>query len=147
MTSQIDPTKPAAGNPSTADVRNNFQTAANEITALQAAVATLQQDYALVVPNEQYVAPTTGNTILVGQLNPIVIANPAGSLAALGFSLPVPVGDGHKISFIITQAISTITWTSTTGITVNASAPANSAGYTTFKLRYDANTTSWMLFS
>jgi hypothetical protein len=35
MTSNIDPTKPVAGNPSTADVRANFQTAANEISALQ----------------------------------------------------------------------------------------------------------------
>jgi hypothetical protein len=35
MTSAIDPTKPTAGNALTADVRQNFQTAADEISALQ----------------------------------------------------------------------------------------------------------------
>lgn len=38
MTSQIDITKPTQGNALTADVRSNFATAANEITALQAAI-------------------------------------------------------------------------------------------------------------
>jgi hypothetical protein len=37
MTSQIDVTVPVAGTPTTASVRANFQTAANEISALQAA--------------------------------------------------------------------------------------------------------------
>ena len=39
MTSQIDPTVPIYGDPTTASVRNNFQTAADEITALQEALA------------------------------------------------------------------------------------------------------------
>jgi hypothetical protein len=38
MTSQIDPTVPIYGDPTTASVRQNFQTAADEITALQAAL-------------------------------------------------------------------------------------------------------------
>jgi hypothetical protein len=44
MTSAIDPTKPTTGIAYTQDVRNNFNTAANEITALQAALATAQAD-------------------------------------------------------------------------------------------------------
>lgn len=39
MTSAIDPTKPTAGNALTQDVRDNFQTAADEISALQDAQA------------------------------------------------------------------------------------------------------------
>jgi len=35
MTSAIDPTKPVFGNPTTESVRDNFQIAADEITALQ----------------------------------------------------------------------------------------------------------------
>lgn len=42
MTSQIDPSHPAEGYAYTANVRANFDTAAQEITALQAAVASLQ---------------------------------------------------------------------------------------------------------
>src|SRR5215472_453880 len=38
MVSNIDPTVPVFGSPTTASVRNNFLTAKNEITALQAAV-------------------------------------------------------------------------------------------------------------
>ena len=37
MTSQIDVTIPVTGNPTTASVRANFQTAADEISALQIA--------------------------------------------------------------------------------------------------------------
>ena len=35
MTSQIDPTLPVTGTPTTASVRGNFQTAHDEISALQ----------------------------------------------------------------------------------------------------------------
>ena len=38
MTSQIDPTLPVTGTPTTASVRGNFQTAHDEITALQSSV-------------------------------------------------------------------------------------------------------------
>lgn len=41
MTSNIDPTVPVTGTPTTASVRANFATAGNEITALQATVAGL----------------------------------------------------------------------------------------------------------
>jgi hypothetical protein len=44
MTSAIDPTKPTTGIAYTQDVRDNFNTAANEIGALQAALATAQAD-------------------------------------------------------------------------------------------------------
>lgn len=42
MTSQIDPTHPETGYAYTQNVRDNFETAANEITALQDAVTSLQ---------------------------------------------------------------------------------------------------------
>jgi TolA-binding protein len=42
MTSNIDPTKPPEGKAYTADVRANFQTAHDEISALQTTVADLQ---------------------------------------------------------------------------------------------------------
>lgn len=46
MTSQIDPTHPATGYAYTQNVRDNFETAADEISALQDAVASLQTQVA-----------------------------------------------------------------------------------------------------
>lgn len=46
MVSNIDPTKPAGPIAYTADVRDNFAVAADEITALQADVAALADEFA-----------------------------------------------------------------------------------------------------
>lgn len=49
MPSQIDPTVPVSGTPTTASVRANFQTAADEISALQNAMSNLSPFAALWV--------------------------------------------------------------------------------------------------
>lgn len=65
MTSAIDPTKPATGNPQTADVRENFSAAKNEIEALQATVAAL--DAATFTPTV-YGATTAGTCTYTTQI-------------------------------------------------------------------------------
>lgn len=50
MTSQIDPTQPVEGTPTTASVRQNFQTAHDEITALQTSVGELTASEVAISP-------------------------------------------------------------------------------------------------
>lgn len=50
MTSQIDPTLPVYGTPTTASVRANFQTAHDEITALQAGAAAITAPQVAISP-------------------------------------------------------------------------------------------------
>ena len=50
MTSQIDPTLPVTGTPTTASVRANFQTAHDEITALQAAAGAITASEVAITP-------------------------------------------------------------------------------------------------
>ena len=72
MTSNIDITKPTAGQAFTVDVRDNFSTAASEITALQTALATAQNDIATLKARQQTAAslisaspPNTASTAFV----------------------------------------------------------------------------------
>jgi len=101
MTSNIDPSKPTPSKAFTVDVRGNFQTAYNEISALQDAVLALQNAIANPPPGSGGggggVAGQVGFLITPSQLleaasNPIVIVPPPGAgnaviLTAIFYSL------------------------------------------------------------
>lgn len=98
MPSMIDPTLPVYGNPTTDSVRSNFQIAADEITALQAAVLapplTVSAGPAAVIPDQTYrVCVTTTDAVTLtlphndclvldrtgNRTNPILVAAPASA--------------------------------------------------------------------
>jgi hypothetical protein len=100
----------------------------------------------IVESGEQLISsPTSGTVETISQTTPCVLVSLAATLAALTFDLPTPLGDGHKISFILTQGITAITWTPTSGITVNGSIPTSTSSYATFSLKYISTLSEWLL--
>jgi hypothetical protein len=92
MTSQIDPTLPIAGTPTTASVRANFQTAHDEITALQAGAAAITATQVAISPVIGTLGPnvqaalTTVNSNFAPLLSPNLTGNPTAPTAATGDS-------------------------------------------------------------
>lgn len=74
MTSLIDPTKPIAGNPTTASVRDNFNTAKTEITSLQLSRILRIANVAPTIEIFQQIA--SNDTLQVIQFNSTTFRNP-----------------------------------------------------------------------
>ncbi len=62
-------------------------------------------------PSGQYVAPTTGQTVVVQPIGPVhfVKLKPAGTLSSLTLSFPVSAMDNQVIWVVSTAAITTVT--------------------------------------
>jgi hypothetical protein len=89
MASAIDATKPVAGSPTTQSVRENFATAASEITALQSAIPAPGH-----IPGTQ-----TNDSAAAGQVGEIIsavittgVALPSGAVVVVG-SISLTAGD------------------------------------------------------
>ncbi len=92
MTSQIDPTLPVTGTPTTASVRGNFQTAHDEITALQAAMTDITASEVAITPaigalgTTVQAALTTLNNTTAPLASPNFTGDPKAPTAASGDS-------------------------------------------------------------
>lgn len=63
-----------------------------------------------LIPQNQYVTPTTGSTVTVNSNGYVrLLIDPAGSLLALTVALPSSPTDGDKVEICSTQAITTLT--------------------------------------
>lgn len=63
-----------------------------------------------LVPQVQYVTPTTGSTVSVNTNGSVLLLiNPAGSLLALTVTLPSSPSDGDMVQFGSSQAVTTLT--------------------------------------
>lgn len=86
--------------------------------------------------------PTTGTTVTVAQTTNLQAIDPAASLAALTVQFPTPLGDGHTFEMTISQSISTLTLTPSTGATIKGGFTTVS-GYSATKWRYSLSNTAW----
>jgi hypothetical protein len=77
MTSAIDPTVPVEGTPTTASVRANFQTAHDEITALQNAAAAITAPQVALSPAIGTLGPTVQTALSTLNTNSAPLASPA----------------------------------------------------------------------
>lgn len=104
MTSQIDPTVPVEGTPTTASVRAQFQTARDEITALQAAAAAITATQVAVAPaigtlgTNVQVALTTVNSSFAPLASPALTGVPTA---------PTPAGGDNDNSLATTAFVQT----------------------------------------
>jgi hypothetical protein len=131
MTSQIDPTLPVTGTPTTASVRANFQTAHDEITAIQDAPATgtgtkvLQTSPTIITPS--LVGVVSGTNAPTGNVGEVLFNTGAatplttGAFAAL-LGVPLTAGD-WDIYFQVTIAPSAGV---VAGVSINISSSAGS---------------------
>jgi hypothetical protein len=79
MVSQIDTSRPVAGNPTTLSVRQNFTAAKQEIEDLQGDVAALQSG---------------GVSNVTGQANQITVTTPSAGVRHVAMAAPSPVASG-----------------------------------------------------
>jgi|SRR5215469_4030728 len=106
MTSEIDPTVPIFGAPTTASIRQNFLIAKNEITALQGLIGSGGSGFGppiVVTGSGTIVLPTTQNYfVFVNNTSgaPVTITIPAGGL--FGQQLIIKDSGGNAGTFNIT---------------------------------------------
>jgi hypothetical protein len=122
VTSQIDSTVPIVGNPTTASVRSNFDIAAQEISALQTALATAQNDITALQNNiislqntvttdqNDIVTLKTRQEIAVSQLttNPPNTSSTAFVTAGIGVAVPSPANSNTRAIVIVTGQLGNI---------------------------------------
>ena len=99
------------------------------------------------LPISQTSSPLTGTTVVVispalPQVQPVTVyVTPAGTIAALTFTLPTSPVDGQTVTLLSSQIVSALTFTA--GPTVNG-APAAMAVNTPITLRYSAVVGAWL---
>lgn len=93
-----------------------------------------------LVPQTQYVTPTTGSTITVNANgNVMLFVNPAGTLATLTITLPSTPSDGDKVDLGSSQIVTGLTMNGGTIIgALSTMAVATFASYT-----YSSGSSSW----
>lgn len=85
--------------------------------------------------------PLTGFSITLDR-NPILVLNPAGTLATGTVTLPTAPADGHEVAIISTQTQTALTVTAGTGDTI-ANAPTALVALTGVRLGYKASELKW----
>lgn len=121
MVSAIDPAKPVAGNPTTESVRANFQTAKDEISALQESVgsmtaaevaitppigtlgANVQTGLAALNANSAALAHNAGRNVLHNPL--MAIAQRGTSFTGYGYTLDRWASTGSGDAFTVSQGV------------------------------------------
>lgn len=89
----------------------------------------------------QIVAPTTGQTVTIGNARCLVFAiNPAGALLALTVNMPSNPQDGDEVSITSTQAITGVTMGG--GTIVGNLTSLTLGGFGAFS--YNASLSSWL---
>jgi hypothetical protein len=99
------------------------------------------QTYGRLIDNAvQYAVPTTGQTVTAGAAIQRIVINPAGALLALTITFPPTPLNGQLFSWVTTQAVTTLTLTSSA--TINNGPSAQTAGQTS-KFVYVSAQTTW----
>lgn len=93
-----------------------------------------------LIPTQQYVAPTTGQTITVNTNGYVQLRiNPAGTLLALTITLPGSPSDGDTVEVASSQAVTTLTMSGGTIV-----GPLTTMAVGTFAVyQYVASASSW----
>lgn len=137
MTSQIDPTVPILGTPTTASVRQNFLIAHNEITALQQGIGGGGQEGFTV-------GVVTGGVATYTVIPPINYVSVRQMAPALAVILPNGPVTGYSVMVKDTlgnSGANNISVQSSTALIDGASTFTLHVGYSAFRFTFDG--TSW----